>query len=172
MVENAKTPAGSECKEASIEGVASPEGATAGNPWRGGMLKRRRLQRLCRRVVKVLEKFRKALSRDRLRKWGPALAAGSALALTPHVGPAGAKEYNPACTEPAFRAAIDAANSTAEADTILLPGSCTITIGSSTDEDANLDGDSDVLAAGGPLTIRGQGAATTVVDGGKRRGRR
>src|SRR6185369_16471808 len=64
-----------------------------------------------------------------------------------------------------LRSAIQAANASAAADTIILPaGTYTLTlIGAG--ENAAATGDLDVVAAGGALTITGADAATTIIDG-------
>jgi CSLREA domain-containing protein len=70
-----------------------------------------------------------------------------------------------------LREAITLANSTGGADTVDLDaGMYTLTI-AGTDEDANANGDLDVTAAGGGLTIAGAGMDTTTIDdtlGGER----
>lgn len=65
-----------------------------------------------------------------------------------------------------LRSAIQAANASAAADTIVLPaGTYTLTI-PGRNENAAATGDLDIIVAGGPLTISGAGAATTIIDAG------
>src|SRR5512142_1870390 len=63
-----------------------------------------------------------------------------------------------------LRAAVLAANTSPAADTIVLPaGTYTLTI-PGRNENAAATGDLDIVIAGGPLTISGAGAATTIID--------
>lgn len=65
-----------------------------------------------------------------------------------------------------LRSAIQAANASAAADTIVLPaGTYTLTI-AGRNENAAATGDLDIVVAGGPLNITGAGAATTIIDAG------
>jgi CSLREA domain-containing protein len=66
-----------------------------------------------------------------------------------------------------LRSAIQAANATAAADTIVIPvGTYTLTIAPLAGDITGLNGDLDIAVAGGPLIISGAGAATTIIDGG------
>jgi CSLREA domain-containing protein len=65
-----------------------------------------------------------------------------------------------------LRSAIQAANASAAADTIVLPaGTYTLAI-PGRNENLAATGDLDIVVAGGALTITGAGAATTIIDGG------
>src|SRR5262245_4419002 len=71
---------------------------------------------------------------------------------------------NPSDGKVSLREAVSRANATAEADTIVLqPGVYKIALAGA-NEDANASGDFDVK---GPLTVVGQSASNTVIDGGK-----
>jgi CSLREA domain-containing protein len=64
-----------------------------------------------------------------------------------------------------LRSAIQAANASVAADTIVLPvGTYTLTIAGA-NENAAATGDLDITGLGGVLTITGAGATTTVIDG-------
>ncbi len=62
-----------------------------------------------------------------------------------------------------LRAAVQEANALAGPDTIQFTGT-TITLTGAAGEDAGASGDLDVTAAGGPLTIVGNGAGTTIIQ--------
>ncbi len=101
------------------------------------------------------------------RAWSVILFLALALAV-PLAAPAPAGAATLAdCTEASLRAAIQAVNDGGTDTTINFPaGPCTITIGAGTlpgDEDANAEGDFDVLAT---MTIVGANANLSIVDGG------
>ncbi len=80
---------------------------------------------------------------------------------------AGATACTVAANDCSLRGAVIAANNAAGADTITLPAGTYLLTVAGAGEDAALTGDLDVVngATGSPITVQGEGAASTIIDG-------